>query len=259
MHTQTISMLVTVKAYPNVSKRHGEVNCIAGIRTDTQDPAWVRLFPVPFRALDLFDRFEKYQQIELNVSRPVRDRRPESFTPDIDSISLGSVLDSSRNWSKRRPFVEPLVRQTMCELQQQQAKDATSLGIIRPYQVLDFEITDSEEPDWSEEQKAILDMQPLFGPQRQPLEKISKVFHYRYLCNPKCRGHRQSVIDWELHQMWRREADEGTIRSKWLKELCAPDRDTHFFVGNMHQHPGNFLVLGVYWPREDPQGRLPGL
>jgi hypothetical protein len=35
--------------------------------------------------------------------------------------------------------------------------------------------------------------------------------------------------------------------------LCAADRDTAFFIGNQHQHPGSFLVLGVWWPPRQPE------
>jgi hypothetical protein len=30
-------------------------------------------------------------------------------------------------------------------------------------------------------------------------------------------------------------------------------RDTAFFVGNQHQHPTAFMVLGVWWPPKQPE------
>ena len=41
---------------------------------------------------------------------------------------------------------------------------------------------------------------------------------------------------------------KSLIRQKYLGELCASDRDTHFFVGNLNSHRASFMVLGVYWP-----------
>ena len=38
------------------------------------------------------------------------------------------------------------------------------------------------------------------------------------------------------------------MRQKFVDELWAPDRDTVLFAGNMAQHPGSFLILGVFWP-----------
>jgi hypothetical protein len=43
------------------------------------------------------------------------------------------------------------------------------------------------------------------------------------------------------------------IRKRWLNLLCAADRDTAFIVGNQHQHPTAFLVLGVWWPELRPE------
>jgi len=95
----------------------------------------------------------------------------------------------------------------------------------------------------------------LFGPRVEPLQVIPHRFLYHYECyEPGCKGHHQGIVDWEIHQAYRKWRLEyptdfiERVRSKWFDELCAATRDTRFFVGNMHQHPGSFLVLGVYWP-----------
>src|SRR5437879_1598199 len=54
----SISLVVTVKAYPAISQKHGEAVCVAGIRTDSA-PRWVRLWPVYFRDLPFSERFQK--------------------------------------------------------------------------------------------------------------------------------------------------------------------------------------------------------
>ena len=51
-------ILITVKTYPTISKTHGELVCTAGIR---EDGSWVRLYPVPFRRMEDYKKFEKYQ------------------------------------------------------------------------------------------------------------------------------------------------------------------------------------------------------
>ena len=92
--TQTIEMVVTVKAYPSVSTRYGETVCVAGVRTDTPSPEWVRLYPVAFRDLQYALRFAKYQRITLDVVA-ASDSRPESLKPIIDSLKLGDKVDRS--------------------------------------------------------------------------------------------------------------------------------------------------------------------
>lgn len=49
---ESIDFLPLVKAYPALSKTYGEVSCIAGVETTAAGLQWIRLYPVPFRALD---------------------------------------------------------------------------------------------------------------------------------------------------------------------------------------------------------------
>lgn len=252
---ERMSLLVTVKAYPAISQQYGEVVCVAGIRTDTPTPEWARLYPVAFRDIPLAQRFKKYQVISLEASRHGTDRRPESYRPNLDTLEVGDLLDTKNGWAKRWPFVEPLVGESMCELRHRQEVDGTSLGAFRPAKVLDF-IIDTDAEEWGESKSGIASQPSLFFPTKDGLERIPYRFRYRYRCStPGCREHTQSMIDWELAQSWRswRERyDEATLldnlRSRFLEDMCAPGRDTIFFVGNQHQHPTSFLVLGVFWP-----------
>src|SRR5450756_70144 len=127
--TQTIEMVVTVKAYPSVSTKYRETVCVAGVRTDTPGPTWVRLYPVVYRDLHYDLRFAKYQRINLEVSG-ANDPRPESLRPNLDSLKLGATLDTSKKWSERRRLVEPLMVGSMCEVLAQQAVDGSSLAVF---------------------------------------------------------------------------------------------------------------------------------
>ncbi len=252
---ETITLMVTVKAYPNLSTKYGEVVCIAGIRTDTTEPEWVRLFPVAFRDLPSTQRFSKYQLITLEAQRHGTDKRPETFRPNIDSIQRGEKIDSKMGWMRRRELVEPLVSESMCDLLRRQELDGTSLGAFRPWQVSDFEITNDVD-ERGQTKDAIAAQPSLLLPTKNPLEPVALRFRYRYRCSTAgCNGHHQSMIDWELAQAWRSWRDlydESTLleklRAKFLDEMCGPAKDTIFFVGNQHQHTKSFLVLGVFWP-----------
>ncbi|MFC1678038.1 hypothetical protein ACFL3G_13390, partial [Planctomycetota bacterium] len=37
------------------------------------------------------------------------------------------------------------------------------------------------------------------------------------------------------------------IKERWL-DMCSNKKDVYFFVGNMWQYPGQFMVLGVFYP-----------
>ena len=99
--TQTIEMVVTVKAYPSVSTKYRETVCVAGVRTDTPSPEWVRLYPVVYRDLHYDLRFAKYQHITLDVV-DASDPRPESLKPILDSLSLGDKIGTADAWRERR-------------------------------------------------------------------------------------------------------------------------------------------------------------
>lgn len=71
-------ILITVKTYPVISKKYGELVCTAGIRADG---SWVRLYPVPFRLLDYPKRYKKFDWIETDLAKSRKDRRPESYHP----------------------------------------------------------------------------------------------------------------------------------------------------------------------------------
>lgn len=245
--------MVTVKAYPTASVKYGEAVCVAGIRTDTEQPEWVRLYPVDFRDLSIDHQFAKWSEIELTVLAS-SDSRPESRRPITATIRVIRELDTTHGWAKRRPMVEPLLVDSMCEVRKLQQLNGTSLAAFRPHVVHDV-IIESEANDWTPIQLGSLSQLSLFAQDRRTLEKIPFRWKYKYGCGQGCNGHEQTIIDWEIAQAWRnwrdlygpQEAAER-VRTKWLEELAAPTKDTVFFVGNQHQHPESFLVLGVFWP-----------
>jgi len=247
-------LLVTVKAYPAISQKYGEVVCVAGIRTDTPAPAWVRLFPVPFRDIPFAQRFKKYQHISLEAERHSGDKRPETFRPNVDTLELGDVVLPKKMWSERRCFVEPLLVDSMCDVLQRQQGNGTSLAAFRPGEVLDL-VVDDDVDEWDSSKTGVAAQPSLFFQGKHGLEQIPYRWRYHYRCSATCKGHTQSMIDWELsesYRSWRERYDATTllenIRQRFLDEMCSPKKDTIFFVGNQHVHPRAFLVLGVFWP-----------
>lgn len=260
-----IRVLPLVKAYPNLSRSYGEVSCVAGLTLASSGKSeWVRLYPVPFRDLDQESKFKKYEPIEVRARRPSNDRRPESRRVDADSIKpSGRQASSDHGWRERRPVVEPVIRGSMCEIRRAQERDGTSLGMFRPAEVTDLVIEEVEpDPAKGEMAEAWAAQGSLLGKpeqeqQRRALEQIPYRFKYAYRCSDsECNGHEQSIVDWEVAQFYRHVRRgpnwRERMRERWLEVLCAADRDTAFIVGNQHQHPHGFLVLGVWWPPRQP-------
>lgn len=260
---EVLEVVVTVKAYPAVSSKYRETVCVAGIEQGLFDQSrHIRLYPVPFRDMPWDQRFEKWSRIRVTARRREdRDRRPESFSPTMESIEVLGKISTARQWAERRRIMDSVERVSMCELQARQKADRTSLGFVDPGEVLDFEWEARPEDEraaareWLRAQGDLFDERPAG---EGLVEEIPYLFRYRYRC-PDCGSkkspHRQSIIDWEIGQAyrsWRAAYGDGEVlerlRSKWLDEICAVDRETSFFAGNMHQHPGSFLVLGCFYP-----------
>ncbi len=265
---ETIDFLPLVKAYPALSRKYGEVSCVAGVEMTAAGPRWIRLYPVPFRALEDAKQFRKYQPVRLRVTTHGGDLRPETRRPDLDSIELrGDPISSTHGWAKRRRFIEPLMVSSMCEIMRRQRRDRTSLGVFRPKQVIDLEFEKASVDQGKRQiarawvaQTSLLDGlgSDERAKQLRELEQAPWTFKYRYVCaEAGCRTHRQSIIDWEIAQFYRRVRHRDDwrdrMRARWLGKLCGADRDTAFIAGNMHQHPGSFLVLGVWWPPRHPE------
>ncbi|MFG3554816.1 hypothetical protein ACGGAQ_10520 [Micromonospora sp. NPDC047557] len=253
-----LQLLITVKAAPNPSERYGETVCVAGLRTDVLRPTWVRLYPINFRHLDSDEAFKKYDIISVDAKPARQDQRRESWKPIMDRIQKERYLDG---WRSRQPLLDPAIEDSMCRLNReaQDRSDAKSLALVRPKEVLALKVT--PHPGWTDDEQRKIEAyasQPdLFsGRSRTPLQapRFKAAYHYR--CHEHgCNGHKQHVIDWELVALQRRLAGysdtalRDALEAKFLGEMCAPNRDVAFYVGNQAKRVRVFSVLGVYWPK----------
>lgn len=254
MQTEWIKkkILITVKTYPVPARKGVEVSCTAGI---TEDGKWIRLFPMPYRLMDDAQQFRKYEWIEAPLKKAGNDSRPESFNPQIDQIEIGDSVSTKNNWSDRWDIVRPLVQPSMCGIQRKRDEEGSpTLGIFKPT-VSRLIIEKAETADWSQGQKDTLSQTSLFyNLPDTPLQKIPYDFKYEFRCaDPECKGHTMTCTDWEMGQSyrsWARQYGNGweeKFREKYEQELVKK-RDLHFFVGNLHQHPGTWIVVGLFYP-----------
>lgn len=254
---QQLRVLVTVKAYPSVSTKYGEAICVAGIRMDTPTPEWVRLFPVRYRELPAEQWFSKYEVITVTAQKHSSDKRVETWRPRQDSIARGDIVPAGGAWLERRRLVEPLLGPTMCELHRGRkgGQSGPSLGIVRPSRIRGIRVR--LEDEWSLGQQSIVSQGNLMTEKPQ-LVKPAHAFAYSYFCEePGCKGHVQKIVDWELGEAYRSWHYSGqqlvdAISAKWLDQMCSDDREPLFFVGDQHTRPGQFLVLGTFYPRHRP-------
>jgi len=247
----TKEVLIVVKAYPNPSISHRESCCIAGI---TSEKEWIRIYPVKFRELRREKQPSKYDIFRMKVYKDKHDIRIESYRPDEESFEK---IEHLKKWEERKSWILPMVSKSMCEIQRLSKENKKSLGIFKPLKVIDLIIEDDVN-EWRPRQLAIIKQTHLFEKEKDIIEKIPYKFSYQYLCDEtNCNGHKQIIVDWEIHELYRKLRDKygdnvdlikGDIKNKFLNELCGPEKDTYFFVGDLHWHPGSFIILGVFWP-----------
>ena len=128
-----------------------------------------------------------------------------------------------------------------------------TLGLFKPKNI-DELVIENISAEWSDEEKAKLGQKDLFdvGPAKQ-LEKIPFKFSYRFDCNETgCTGHTFMCSDWEMAQAYRSWRDkygdnwEVEFRKKFEEGMKL--KDTHFYIGTIHQHPANWIVVGLFYP-----------
>ena len=259
---QLTRVLITVMTYPHPSTHYQELVCAAGI---TEAGEWVRLYPIDYRYRPQEQQFHKYQwiEVELEESGSGNDSRKESRKPRLESIRvLGPPLSTKGKWAARRALVDALPHYTVDQLRHLHDREAVSLGVVRPMRVLDLSIEPAD-PEWKPEWQQLFRQLKLFGEQQKPLRKLPYRFRYIFECEDSAKPHNAMVEDWELGTLFLREADRlgsdkraaGSVRKKFLDEMCGPGKDTRFFMGTRFPY-NTWLVLGMFWPPKTGQATL---
>jgi hypothetical protein len=248
-------ILITVKAYPNPSRRYGETVCCAGI--DLDNLQLVRLYPIPYRDLDNERKFKKYSIIEVDCCSASDDKRPESFRVNPDTINVQDWLDPENGtWEKRKSIVLKLPIKSMCQVYGEAKSSDLSLGLIEPENI-SFEWTKQSLSN-KKEREACYAQLSFFNKKKDAIEEIPFNFYYSFKClgESDCQGHKLSIIDWEIGQAYRNwrsryrkeEILLEKIKQRWLDITNTRRRDVYFYVGNMKRFREIFMVLGVFYP-----------
>jgi hypothetical protein len=222
-------VLITVKTYPNPSKKYKETVCVAGI--DLSSNNWIRLYPIPFRDLEEDRKFKKYHVIEVETHKAKDDTRPESYKVHIDSIKVIDKYDTKNNWGRRKEVVMPTCSDSLCGIYQKTEVSGKSLGMFKPGKIK-FECKKVKIEDLKERQKCY-SQQGFFDKQNNPIEPIPYDFRYSFFCHgySECPGHNLLIIDWEIGQSFR------SWRYKYRSESLLRFRK-------------QFMVLGVFYPHK---------
>jgi hypothetical protein len=255
-------ILITVKTYPTLSRKHGETVCTAGVRADG---SWVRLYPVPFRRLGEVEQYRKFDWVELEMMKSTKDHRPETHHPtDAKEIQTVTSLDTRDHWRERRKVFERMeIHQRLQPLLDGAKANKLSLALFKPAKILDF-IWEPCERNWDEAKVAAMremaSQGELFEDEqwRQTFNLMPKLpynFSYRFEDADGKKSELQ-VLDWETGQLFhnclrRANGDEpaalAKVREKYMDQFLQTD--LHFFLGTMKEFhgysPNPWVIIGV--------------
>lgn len=254
MQWETKKVLVTVKAYPERSTKHGEVVCLSGI---TEDSKFIRLYPVPFEYFRGKNKIPKYSWIEVQCKKAEGEILGRKESHRIRDGTGIRVIDSSlvgngkTPWDKRKKVVLPLISRSIEELEDRFKNDRTSLGLVKVHELIDFfSKTPLNEVD--RERQDMLQA-TLFKEQRSILERIPHIFYYRFKCCEGCKTHEMSIEDWEVFESFRKWSDLypneevlwQKLRQRYYEDFSK--KDLHFYLG-MHSRWPTWMIIGAFYP-----------
>lgn len=259
-------ILITVKTYPTLSSSYGELVCTAGLR---ENGSWIRIYPVPFRLLDEYKKFTKYQFIEANVIRNSKDPRVESHKVDFESLKItGEKLNTKDCWQQRRNWV--LGRGQVYDdlaylIEAANVRNELSLATFKPAEIIDF-IAQPVSGEWDQEkvlkiqqESRQLELFDEWEPVKltKSLNKVPWKFSYR-LRDAKGKESTMMIEDWEIGALyWNCLKDCGVpeaavkkVREKYFDLFCS--KDLYLYLGTTREWHGRgknpFVVIGVFWP-----------
>ncbi len=246
---QKCRVCVLVKAYPQRSQKYEETVCVAAVG---EDHRLLRLYPVRFRHLDASKRFVRFDWIELEITRPTDDVRPESFRMKEDSLRIIKKKDQMTP-EERAQLWKPCVSESLEALHNEQKENGTSLGIIRPDPEsvkFRFSAIDKAKPEErSEMQEVFQEQQSLL---EEPLTKLPvPEYIFRYQFTSGGNQHSMQIHDWEVQATYEHYKKKYGSIEKALEmmvdfyERQAPKMNLHLIMGTLHGRPYQFIMIGV--------------
>jgi hypothetical protein len=239
---------ILVKAYPQPSQKYEETVCVAAV---TEAHELVRLYPIRFRHLPEEKRFNRFDWIEVEMTRASEDPRPESFRVKEDSIRI-VLLGDKQSPDDKVKLWKPSVVDSFEALKVLQKDAQRSLGIVRPDPDsvrFSYEILDRAPEEAQETTRSVYAQQSLLEKALTQLPEPEYVFRYQFTSAGN--KHSMQLHDWEIeatyHNYKRRYGSVAAALDKMVEYFQgkAPTMNLHLIMGNMHKRPWQFIIIGV--------------
>lgn len=264
-------VLISVKTYPLPSDKYDELVCTAGF---LPDGTWIRVYPIPFRALPYASQYEKYHWIELGLIKNSRDFRPESYRPTrgIEEIIVSDKIGTENDWAERKRYALKEVFTSMGSLiELAKGDEKKSLATLKPREIIDF-VVEPDEREWKPQWRDQLRQYNLFdldssgqGKKRTVIPKLPYKYSYKFLSEKDKQPRKMMIEDWEIGALYwncfRRKGSEveanQLVKKKYFDDFCS-NKDLYFFVGTTLQYqlvaPNPFVIIGVFYPPRPKDG-----
>ena len=269
-----LRLLVLVKTAPNLSFKHQELVCTAGISDQGE---WVRLYPIPFRRLEYSRQYPKYSWLELQAKRHCPDLRIESYAPDLKSLAPQQKIGTDNNWHARKTMIaKTRIYDDMQVLIQIAKEQNVSLATFKPNHILGCESSAIKEDDLRKDEQKI---EQIFNSRKQlklfkdnpdnlkDLKQFITRIPFRFYYIFKDINGKKSklfIADWEISQLYvncynrsKAKTDKekrGEACQKVLDKLkeFIDKKDIYFFLGTtkkFHRIGKNpFIIVGIFYP-----------
>lgn len=267
--TDKVKVLITVKTYPTISRKYGELVCTAGMK---EDGSWIRIYPIPFTRFENYKKFSKYTWININLVRNSEDPRPESYKSIGWDFDILDQIDTRNNWEERKRLVfKNKIFRNLSKLIEEAKKNRISLALFKPTKILDFKWEEVDR-EWDNEKLDAIERERqqrlLFFPEgfKKDFKKMPKLpYRFSYAFSDED-GKKSKLMleDWEVGQLfWNCKNKYGNeaealkkVKQKYLDEFVSK-RDLYFYLGTtrqFHSWASNpFIIIGTFHPPKEIQ------
>lgn len=238
--SETEDVVVLIKAAPQVSKRHGETVCCAGI---TPYGEWRRLYPVSFRHLPEDRKFRRWDRLNYRWEYPKDDKRKESRRIDAESLTISGKLKREDHWA----FLEKAIVDSTTK----EAEKNHSLALLA-VEVEEFfyeKLSEEKYTEKSQKFESLNRLGDLFGGETiANYRPCPYEFKYKYRCGDGLRT--GTCQDWEIEATYHRFSREYGEKNA-LNMMAERFGDTYpkegmvLAMGTHSRFPDVWLINGV--------------
>jgi hypothetical protein len=229
------------------------------------------LYPVPFRKLELYQKFPLYTWVEMDVMKNQGDFRPETYRPNLETLHVDSTLKPKVTpWDARRQiiFKNQAIYTSIGDLiGKAKSEECVSLAIFKPTEIVDF-VWEEVDREWDiaklKSLGAKAGQQNLFQTPEEienefrVLPKVPYKFSYVLKDDLGTRS-KMMVEEWQIGMLFfsckktaggdERIACEK-VKQKYFTEYSQ--KDLYLFLGTTKEHHyvsrNPFIIIGVFPP-----------